>query len=110
MAPPEMRSPGSGKAEAREIVVKEERRSLNTFPLPPMQAGRPLGQAACYAALVHCRLVELLLHIDGAGLEPTEAVVEMVENAGSLADDLLQLADQHGHAEVQRHFAMCVHT
>ena len=50
----------------------------------------------------------MLLHLDDAGLEPTEAVVEMVEGAGSLADGLLQLADRHGHAEVQRHFATCV--
>jgi hypothetical protein len=47
----------------------------------------------------------MLQEIDAAEMDVDEAVVDLVADVGWLADHLLRVADDFGHAEVQRRAA-----
>lgn len=70
-----------------------------------LPAGARLSRAGDWARFAHRFLAAMLQEIDAAEMDVDEAVVDLVADVGWLADHLLRVADDFGHAEVQRRAA-----
>ena len=62
--------------------------------------GCALGHAACEAAEAYRALIRVVLALEGAGMEFSEEVVEVVEAVGEMASGLIGIADGYGRREV----------
>jgi hypothetical protein len=62
--------------------------------------GQSLGQAACHARDAHLALVRMALVLDAGGLEVKEPLAAFIAEASEIADEMIRLADDCGHAEV----------
>jgi hypothetical protein len=81
-------------------MTEATRRPRKRAALVVSAVGCALGHAACEAAEAYRALIRVVLALEGAGMEFSEEVVEVVEAVGEMASGLIDIADGYGRREV----------